>query len=89
MSSTEFREMSKQDIQSWVRARVAFYLERPEADIDPDLQFMDLGLDSVYAMTLSGEIEEEFGLVVEPTVAWDHPTVNQMTCYLEAELKNQ
>lgn len=89
MSSAEPREMSTQDIQSWVRARVAFYLERSEPDIDPDLPFMDLGLDSVYAMTLSGEIEEEYGLVVEPTVAWDHPTVNQMTGYLEAELKNR
>ena len=38
----------------------------------------EYGLDSVAALSLCGDIEEEFGLIVEPTVAWDHPTVQAL-----------
>ncbi|NUP67979.1 MAG: acyl carrier protein, partial [Nonomuraea sp.] len=32
-------------------------------------------------------IEDEFDLVVEPTVAWDHPTVEALAAYLLKELE--
>jgi acyl carrier protein len=50
------------DIQEWLMERVAFYLEIPQYTIDPDASLVELGLDSVYAMTLSGDVEERFGL---------------------------
>jgi acyl carrier protein len=43
---------------------------------------VELGLDSVYAMTLSGDVEERFDIEVEPTMAWDHPTVNALARHL-------
>ncbi|MEU4574811.1 acyl carrier protein [Nonomuraea sp. NPDC023979] len=77
--------MTLDHIRNWLRARVAFYVERTPEEIDPDVKFVEVGLDSVFAMSLSGDIEDEFGLVVEPTVAWDHPTVNALADYLHAE----
>jgi acyl carrier protein len=75
--------MSPETIGTWLRERVAFYVEREPGEIDPDIRLVEIGLDSVFAMSLSGDIEDEFGVVVEPTVAWDHPTVNALAGYLQ------
>jgi len=73
-------------IADWLRRRVAFYLECPVEGIDPAAPFTELGLDSVYALTLCGDIEDEFGLVVEATLPWDHPTVNALAAHLHQEV---
>jgi acyl carrier protein len=74
------------DIASWLAERVASYLDTEPDGIDRDLPLAEYGLDSVYALTLCGEIEDELNLSVEPTLAWDHPTVNAMAEYLHTEL---
>ncbi|WP_327004450.1 acyl carrier protein [Dactylosporangium sp. NBC_01737] len=72
------------DIRTWVLSRVAYYIERTPAEIDPDAKLVGYGLDSVYALSLCGDIEDEYALVVDPTLAWDHPTVNAIaTCLLD------
>jgi acyl carrier protein len=73
-------------VTRWLTERVAFYLERPQAEIDPDAPLVELGLDSVYALTLCGDIEEHFGLAVEQTLPWDYPTVNALAGYLDDAL---
>jgi acyl carrier protein len=77
------------DIQDWLMERVAFYLEIPQNTIDPEASLVEMGLDSVYAMTLSGDVEERFGLELEPTIAWDHSTVAALARYLSGELGNR
>jgi acyl carrier protein len=73
-------------LRDWVLGRVAYYIEGSAADIDPDAKLVGYGLDSVYALTLCGDIEDEFGLVVDPTLAWDYPTVNAIAGYLAEHL---
>jgi acyl carrier protein len=73
-------------IRDWLVERVAYYVERPAEEIDVAEQLVDIGLDSVYALTLCGDVEDRFGLVVEPTMAWDHPTVEAIAEYLSQEL---
>ena len=33
---------------------------------------------AVYALTLCGDIEDEFALEVDPTIVWDHPTIRSL-----------
>ncbi|MEO3743396.1 acyl carrier protein [Plantactinospora sp. B5E13] len=73
-------------VAGWLAERVAFYLERPADEIDPDAPLVELGLDSVYALTLCGDIEERYGLVVEQTLPWDYPTVNALAGHLSGVL---
>ncbi len=68
--------MDLDHLRAWVLARVAYYIEGDVADIDPDAKLVGYGLDSVYALSLCGDIEDEYGLEVDPTLAWDYPTVN-------------
>lgn len=63
---------------TWLVERVAMYLNRSPADIDPDVPLSDYGLDSVYALTLSGDIEDHLGVPVEPTLVWDYPTISSL-----------
>ncbi|MEU7604614.1 acyl carrier protein [Streptomyces sp. NPDC040724] len=68
-----------EDIAAWLTEKVAFYLEIPEADILPDVKLVEYGLESVYALALVGDVEDEFEIEVEPTLAWDYPTINALT----------
>ncbi|MEH0581522.1 ACP S-malonyltransferase [Streptomyces sp. B21-108] len=55
----------------------------PEEPPDPDTGFFDLGLDSVLAVRLGTRIEEELGVELYATVAFDHPSISELaTCLL-------
>jgi acyl carrier protein len=70
------------DIHSWLIERVALYLKRPAAEIDPDAPLPESGLDSVYAHTLCADIEDTLGVWIEPPQLWDIDTVTKLTAYL-------
>lgn len=71
--------------RGWLLHRLGLYLQRSEDDISIDVPFAEYGLDSVAALSLFGDIEDEFGFYLEPTVAWDHPTVSALARFLAAE----
>ncbi|MEV4757002.1 acyl carrier protein [Micromonospora sp. NPDC049559] len=69
-------------LTDWLVERVAYYVERDPAEIDPTRQLTIYGMDSVYTLGLAGDIEEEFGVPVDPTVAWDNPTIEAIADYV-------
>ena len=71
----------------WLINRVAANLNIAPAAIATDSSISDYGVDSVFALTLCADLEYEFGIVVEPTLAWDYPTIDAMAAYLTEELK--
>ncbi|WP_446226119.1 acyl carrier protein [Nocardia sp. IBHARD005] len=73
------------DIADWLANKVAGYLDTTPDAIDYDRSLAEYGLDSVYAITLCGEIEDTLGIAVEPTLAWDYPTISAMAEFLAAE----
>jgi acyl carrier protein len=80
---------SSTDIATWLAGQLASYLDIQPEQLDMDLPLAEYGLDSVYALNLCGEIEDSLGVAVEPTLAWDYPTVNAMAGYLRGELLNR
>ncbi len=78
-----------ESLSVWLVDRIAVYLKRTPAEIDPSVPLAEYGLDSVAALSLCGDIEEDFDLVLEPTVAWDYPTVEALAGHLLAEFANQ
>ncbi|MEV7027321.1 acyl carrier protein [Kitasatospora sp. NPDC093558] len=69
-------------LPEWLSARVAMYLRRPAISIQPTVPLAEYGMDSVQALSLCGDLEEEFGLDVEPTLLWDYPTIESLLGYL-------
>ncbi|MFE9934122.1 acyl carrier protein [Streptomyces sp. NPDC005533] len=70
----------------WLYARLSLYLRRAPETIDPSVPLAEYGMDSVAALSLCGDLEDEFGLEVEPTLLWDHPTVTSLVGYLSTVL---
>ena len=63
-----------ESLTDWLIARIAVYLRRDPREIDPTEPLASYGLDSVAALSLCGDVEEDFDLVLDPTAAWDYPT---------------
>jgi len=74
--------MADEDIERWLRERVSYYLETPVGEIDPGVSLAEYGLESVYAFALCGDIEEQWGVIVEPTLVWDVDTIAALTVHL-------
>ena len=84
MTHTELghTRLTPDDVRAWLVSRVAYYVQVPAAEIDADVSFAEFGLDSVYAFTLCGDIEDALGLTVEPTAIWDFDTLTALTVHL-------
>ncbi|MER6915971.1 acyl carrier protein [Streptomyces sp. NPDC000594] len=80
-------EHSLESLSGWLSDRIALYLKRSPAEIVPSVPLAEYGLDSVAALSLCGDIEEDFDLVLEPTVAWDYPTIDALAGHLVEELR--
>ena len=65
-------------IEAWLEGRVVAYGKVDVGSFTPETPLAELGLDSVYALTLCGDIEDEFALEVDPTIVWDHPTIRSL-----------
>ena len=84
-STKPVAEFDERDFRHWLTNRLSEYLQRPADEIGAHTPFAEYGLDSVAALSLYGDIEEEFGLFLEPTVAWDHPTADDLAHHLAEE----
>lgn len=71
-----------QQLAQWLTERVAYYLGIPAEQIKPDVKLVEYGLESVYALALCGDVEDELGIEVEPTLAWDYPTIDSLVALL-------
>ncbi|MFF1908878.1 acyl carrier protein [Kitasatospora sp. NPDC058218] len=77
------------ELRAWLTDRVAFYLEIPVEQIRPDVKLVEYGLESVYALALCGDAEDEFDVELEPTLAWDYPTIDALSGLLAEKIAEQ
>lgn len=69
-------------VQAWLVSRITTYGRRPDLVFTVDTEFTEIGIDSVYALTLCGDIEDEYGLEVDAEVMWDYPTIRKLAEHL-------
>jgi acyl carrier protein len=70
------------DIEEWLTDYLAPLLKIPSDRIDPRRPFAEYGLDSLAAVTLSGDLERWLGVQLSPTLAWDYPTIQSLARHL-------
>ncbi|WP_448315917.1 acyltransferase domain-containing protein [Streptomyces sp. CO7] len=61
--------------REWLSERVAHYIGHP---VDDSVPLAEEGFDSVAALSLYGDIEEEFGELIEPDDVRAYPTVRRL-----------
>jgi len=73
-------------VATWVTLQIASYLQLAPDVIRTDVPVAEYGMDSVLALGLCGDIEDEFELVVDPTSAWDYPTIDLLSAFIHDQL---
>jgi acyl transferase domain-containing protein/acyl carrier protein len=76
------RQVDVERLESWLRERVAERLKVEPGAVDPERTFDSFGLGSSDAVTLSGDLEAHLGRELEPTLAYEHPTIRAMARFL-------
>lgn len=66
------------EIRQWLRGCVAASVRIPAENIDFEAPLSEYGLDSVYVLSLCADIEDRYGIEVEPTLLWDHPAIGPL-----------
>ncbi|SOD64425.1 Acyl carrier protein [Streptomyces zhaozhouensis] len=76
-----------EDLTAWLTERLAVHARVSQDEIRPDVPMASYGLDSVNTVTMLVEIEDELGLVLDPNVPWDYPTIEALAGYLLGEAR--
>ena len=76
---------TKEQTQDFLVDSLARLIKVKPADIDTSIAFDRYGLDSAGAVELTGLIGEWIGKDLEPTLLYDHPTVDKLTAFVMLE----
>ncbi|MDH0304448.1 MULTISPECIES: acyl carrier protein [unclassified Pseudomonas] len=57
-------------------------LRLPAGSLDCDRNLSEYGLDSIVALTIAGDLEDQLRIQLPPTLLWDYPTVDDLAGYL-------
>jgi acyl carrier protein len=80
---------SHRPILRWLTAQLASYLEVPAATISPMVPLAEMGVDSVHAVSLVGDVEAHFDIDVEPTLIFDYPTLVRIAEFISTAVAEQ
>ncbi len=75
-------ELAVAAVQTQVLQLLAPAVKLAPDQIDPRKPFVDMGLDSLDLVTLSGDLEEALGMVLDPIIAYEYNTVESLALYL-------
>lgn len=73
---------SEAAIRDWCVKYLARALDLSFEEIEPDVSFARLGLDSANSVYLIVELEEWLGLELTPELVFEHPTIADLARYL-------
>ena len=74
------------DLFGYMRSLMAKAIEMPESDIDPDQNIMELGADSMTAMSLVKEVEVRYNIELPATLLFEYSTLNELVDFLREEI---
>jgi phthiocerol/phenolphthiocerol synthesis type-I polyketide synthase A len=92
-TSPAWSQMAAEDVlrelEAGLRAILARELRMPEAELDLNRPFAELGLNSVMAMSVRRETEQFVGIELSATMLFNHPTIVTLAAYLAKKLLPQ
>lgn len=79
---------TESEITAFVVARIAILRHRDPDTVDIDRAFNELGVDSLDAVSLVGDIEERFAVVIDPVELFDHPTPSALAIMIATRISS-
>ena len=80
------KQLDESTVLSWLTLKFADWLEIAPDELDPQQPIASYGLDSISAVTLSVQLEEELCVELDTAVLWDRPTLNSLAEHLSEKL---
>lgn len=74
--------MTAADLEAWLTARIAAEIGVAPGAVDADAPFAELGLGSLEAVAISGDLEDLLGRRLDPTLLWEFPTARRLADHL-------
>lgn len=78
-----------QQAVEWLLNRTAELLSAPAGTLSPDTPFSQLGLSSMQAVELAGDLERWSERSLSPTIAYDYPTIDAVAAHLTSSEEQQ
>ncbi|WP_448095761.1 acyl carrier protein [Luteibacter yeojuensis] len=75
-------------IRDLIAVLVAEATSQPRKKIQCDLILSKLEVDSIAIVGIAMELEDRLGIEVDPTIAWDYPTIDRMADFLSNRLRS-
>jgi len=66
------------EIKTWILTELAKHLECEIGAINPEQAFPSLGIDSLLAFSITGELSEWIGQDLSATLLWEYPTIDSL-----------
>ncbi len=70
--------LSRDLIVTWIRDYLQRALDLKREALDDDAYFSDYGVDSMFAVVMTGDIREWIRKDISPTALYEYPTVNKL-----------
>ena len=80
---------NRRQILGWLSNQLASYLEIPAATINPMVPLAEMGVDSVHAISLVGDVELHFDIDVDLTMIFDYPTLSRIAEFIGTAVADQ
>ena len=79
---TATKQLARTEVLTWLTLKFADWLEVPAEELDSRTPISSYGLDSISAVTLSVQLEDELGIELDTAVLWDRPTLESLAEHL-------
>lgn len=80
------KQLEVPEVLVWLTLKFADWLEVSADELDSQQPIASYGLDSISAVTLSVQLEEELSVELDTAVLWDRPTLESLAEHLAEKL---
>jgi acyl carrier protein len=88
ISTVAEKRLELPEVLNWLTLKFADWLEIAPEELDSQQPIASYGLDSISAVTLSVQLEEELGVELDTAVLWDRPTLASLAEHLSEKLND-
>jgi acyl carrier protein len=78
--------MTAREIEDWLIAYLSNLTDAPASEIDIEEPFTSFGVSSAEAVILSGDLERWLRMRIDPTLAWEHPSIRAAAAHLAQQI---
>lgn len=79
------KSASSEEIQNWLITHLAKLMRVNPEEVHVQEPFTNFGLNSIDAVSLSGDLEDYLNRPLPATLLWDFPTIETLSRHLSAE----